>query len=85
MFKHDANKSAIVQHFDDCENVCQKGPPNVKWNDSKICARVQNPGIRRARESLEIKLHKKDSINRNSGQPELDTIWNKAIKKHHKT
>ena len=63
----------------------KKAPPNVRWNDSKICARVQNPGIRRARESLEIKLHKKDSINRNSGQPELDTIWNKAIKKHHKT
>ena len=81
--KCDENKSAIVEHFAVCEERCQKGPPNVLWKDSKILAREKNPGERRARESLEIKIQEKKcgTVNRNSGQPELNSIWEKAVKK----
>ena len=64
-------------------NTCQKGPPNVKWEDEKILGRAENCGVRRALESLEIKIQnkKKMTVNRNSGQPELSGIWNKVIQK----
>jgi hypothetical protein len=84
ILKHDINKSAIVEHFEQCEERCQKGPPNVIWDEEKILAREGNIGIRRAMESLHIKLQNKKggTVNRNSGQPELNSIWNKVIKKY---
>ena len=76
--KDQVGKSAILEHLQVCQNVCQKGKPGVKWDEVSILGRETFKGTRLALESLEIKLNG-DNINRNKGQPEISEIWDSAI------
>ena len=76
--KDQVAKSAILEHLQVCETVCQKGPPGVKWEEISVLGQQNYKGSRLALESLEIKIHG-DNVNRNKGQPELSDIWDGVI------
>ena len=52
-------KSAVYEHMTICNQECGEKRPSVQWKNSKIIGYACNWDVRRARESLEIKLQNK--------------------------
>ena len=60
--------------------MCGVQRPRVKWGMASILCQESHHGKRLARESLEIKMLGETTVNRNSGQPEVNSDWMKVVK-----
>ena len=72
--------SALFEHLTQCQQMCGVQRPRVKWGMASILCQESHNGKRLARESLEIKMLGGTTVNRNSGQPEVNQDWMKVVK-----